>query len=684
MSIDYEQGLEQLKQYLRGTAWEHEFSVYEARLRENLDREQRYGTNEQIRADRAPIIDQLNRLAMQVNTTFNDLCLNRQTLPEQTPTNIWNVPYPRNPLFTGREAELHAIETALSEGQQATIVQTQAISGLGGIGKTQLALEYAYRHRAEYRYVFWALADTRDTLNAAYSEIANQLNLPERQQREQHRVVEAVKNWLATHQDWLLILDNADDLQMVRDFLPTSAPGHILLTTRAHAMGRLAERIEIKKLEEEEGISFLLRRSTLLHKNAPLKMLDTSTHETARQIVRELDGLPLALDQTGAYIEETNCSLQDYLKLYRTQRTGLLRLRGGLIADHPEPVATTWQLAFDRIEASNAGAADLLRLCAFLAPDDIPETIIGQGMTELTPPLQQLAGNSLQLNAALAALQAYSLVTRHPDTHTLDVHRLVQAVLRDAMPKKAERAWAERAVRLMEQIFPWPEVANWEVCRQLLPHAQVCAAIIKSWQMELYEGASLLNKVGWYLKDRAEYNEAQEYSEQALAILGVVSGSQHLDTAIGLNNLAVVYQVQGKYAEAEDTHQQALAIWRAVLGEQHPDTAHSLEGLAIFYRAQEKYEQAEALYQQALAIYQTLLGDGHPDTARCLFNIAALYQKQKKYPDALTLFERALAIWLEKLGPEYPYTKKAQRNVEKTLQAMKRNAGEQGTDAEQT
>jgi hypothetical protein len=243
---------------------------------------------------------------------------------------------------------------------------------------------------------------------------------------------------------------------MVRDFLPTSFPGHVVFTTRAHAMGRLAERIEVKKLGEEEGCCFLLRRSARLGKDAPLEMLDAATGEAARQIVRELDGLPLALDQAGAYIEEVNCSLHDYLSLYQTQRTELLLLRGGLVPDHPEPVTTTWRLAFERIEASNAGAADLLRLCAFLAPDEIPEAIIGTDGPELTPPLQQLTESSFQLNAALAALQASSLITRHADTQTLDVHRLVQAVLRDALSKEDERAWAERAVQVMAHLFPCP------------------------------------------------------------------------------------------------------------------------------------------------------------------------------------------------------------------------------------
>ncbi|MGH2481131.1 MAG: AAA family ATPase, partial [Ktedonobacteraceae bacterium] len=146
---------------------------------------------------------------------------------------------------------------ALSEGQNAAIAQ--AISGLGGLGKTQLALEYAYRHRDEYRYIFWTLADTHSTLSAEYSKIAELLDLPGKNQAEQRYIVEAVKSWLEKNSGWLLILDNADDLELLSAFLPTTPPGQLLLTTRAHAMGRLARRIEIKKLIDEEGSHFLLQ-----------------------------------------------------------------------------------------------------------------------------------------------------------------------------------------------------------------------------------------------------------------------------------------------------------------------------------------------------------------------------------------------------------------------------------------
>jgi tetratricopeptide (TPR) repeat protein len=567
---------------------------------------------------------------------------------------IWTVPYPQNTLFTGREAELEAIETTLRQGKNAAIGQTQAISGLGGIGKTQIALEYAYRHRQDYRSIFWVLADTRDTLSADYSKIAELLDLPGKNQPELHYIIQEVKRWLENNQDWLLILDNADDLSIIPAFLPPStAPGHVLLTTRSQSLGRLAERIEARKLDTEEGVAFLLQRSGCLNKRAVPEAIDPKEHEAARQIVRELGGLPLALDQAGAYIEDTSCGFQGYLVLYRKEHKELLKVRGGHVADHPDSVTQTVQIALKKIATLNPSAADLLRLCAFLAPEDIPELVIERGEAEFTGPLKQLARKPLKLNTAIADLQKYSLISRNAAAKTLTVHRVVQMVLKDTMTKNTEQAWATRTVRIMRRIFPWPEVEVWEVCRQLLPHAQECVAQIERWQMETRESGLLLNSVGSYLLGRAEYSEAQKYYAKALVIDQKVFGKGHLNTAASLDNLAIAYREQGKYEQAEILHKQALAISRKALGDEHLDTAKSLNNLAGTYREQGKYEQAEILHKQALAIRRKALGDEHLDTAKSLNNLASTYREQGKYEQAEILHKQALAIRRKAFGDEH-------------------------------
>jgi NB-ARC domain len=311
--------------------------------------------------------------------------------------------------------------------------------------------------------------------------IAHLLNLPVQQEQEQPRIVDAVKRWLQEHSGWLLILDNADDLTMVRDFLPSADKGHILLTTRAQAMGRNARRIELERMEPEEGALFLLHRATILDPDAPLNAASKTDREAAREISMAMDGLPLALDQAGAFIEETQSSLSDYLQFYHTRQD------------------------------------ELLRLCAFLDPDLIQEEIITRGASELGSVLQPVATDSIKLNEAMGALLAYSLVRRNPD-HTLTVHRLVQAVLKHGMNKSTQRRWAERAVRAVNLAFPEVEYENWLACQSYIPHVLACAALIEEWEMALPEAAQLLNNAGYYLKESAQYEQAEPLLQRARAI----------------------------------------------------------------------------------------------------------------------------------------------------------------------
>src|SRR3989440_6562691 len=359
--------------------------------------------------------------------------LDRPVFPGSLPP-IWNIPYPQNPLFTGRDDLLTKLAATLRAGQPTALSQPHAISGLGGIGKTQLALEHAYRSRQDYQVVLWAQAETREALTSSFQAIAALLGLSEQEAPESARVITAVKDWLRTHTDWLLILDNADDLKLAHEFLPPSVSGHVLLTTRAQATGRFARRLEIEILPTEQGALFLLRRAGLLAPDAIVEQAPAHERDQACAICEELGGLPLALDQAGAYIEATGCSLADYQRLFQSRRAELLAEHHGLINDHPRSVATTWSLSFAQVEQKNPAAADLLRLCAFLAPDAIPETIITQGASHLGPQLAPVGTDAYLLNQAIAALRAYSLVQREASSEggfLLSVHRLVQAVLKD-------------------------------------------------------------------------------------------------------------------------------------------------------------------------------------------------------------------------------------------------------------
>src|SRR6266702_5965326 len=407
----------------------------------------------------------------------------RPTFPGALPA-VWNIPYPRNPYFTGREELLRRLAASLRAGETVGISQPQAVSGLGGVGKTQLALEYAYRYYQDYEAVLWTRADTQEALISGFVVFASLLQLPEQEERDQLKIVHAVKHWLTSHTRWLVLLDNADDLAQVRDFLPPAGRGHTLLTTRAASMGRLAQRLEVDTLDVEPGALLLLHRAERLAPDAPLEKAEASERTIALSITQELGGLPLALDQAGAYIEETHCSLADYLHLYRTQRVDLLAARGGLVPDHPEPVATTWSLSFTQVQARSPAAADLLRVCAFLHPDAIPEELITEGAAKLGSELQAVAQRPLALNQAIGVLLSYSLLKRQPEAHLLSMHRLVQAVLKDGMDASTSHGWGERVVQAVDQALPaeveYREYARYERC---LPHAQECAQLIEQEQI---------------------------------------------------------------------------------------------------------------------------------------------------------------------------------------------------------
>ena len=566
----------------------------------------------------------------------------------------WNVPYSRNPFFIGREVILTRLATALKIESTMALTQPQAISGLGGIGKTQVAVEYAYRSRANYNAVLWARADIRENVIADFVAIAGLLKLPEKDEQDQMSVVQAVKQWLNTHEKWLLILDNADELSMVREFLPHLQSGHVLLTTRAQAMGGLAHRIEVDRMEVEVGALFLLRRAGLLALDAPLEQAVIADREAAFEFTREVDGLPLALDQAGAYIEETPSSVHDYLRLYRQQRKALLARRGGLVADHPAAVATTWSLSFKQVEQRNLEAADLLRVCAFLHPDAISEEIIRKGALHLGLKLALLATDDLALNEAISALYAYSLVHRDLSNKTLSLHRLVQAVLKDTMSEQVQRLWVERVTRAIEGAFPEVEFNTWEFCEGLVPHIQVIANELDRLGIDMVEAATLFHNTGWYLNERARYEQAEAFYLRALALREKTLGPEHSDTATTLHFLAHYYEDQGKYEQAEAYHQRELDIREKVFGLEHPQVAQSLHCMAKLYRERGKYEQAETSYQRALAIREKVFGTEHPDTANTLHSLANFYNKRGKYEQAETSYQRALNIQEKTLGSEHP------------------------------
>ena len=567
---------------------------------------------------------------------------------------IWNMPNSRNPFFTGREDLLKQLLERLSTAHAASLTQAQALYGLGGIGKTQTATEFVFRYADYYSHVFWLRADTRETLLADVVALAQLLDLPEPPKDEQYqaRVVAAVKRWLTNNENWLLILDNADDLRMAQEFLPTKRRGYILFTTRAQAAGQIAASIEVEKLTLEEGTLLLLRASKRLEPGMTLAQARAEDRAVAEEIAREMDGLPLALVQAAAFIDETGCSLAHYRRLYAAHRKELLGRRGNLMLDYSETVTTTWSLSFEQIEQQSPAAAIVLRVCAFLAADAIPEELLERGLAELSAIPGAEGLDALELDEALAVLRRYSLLLRNSESHMLNMHRLVQTVLKESMDEQTRRQWAERTVRIVNAAFPEVDYRKDSSHQYYLPHVHECAALINEHHLYFAEAARLLYQAGSFLYFRGFYLQSQSFHRLALDIREKVFGSDHPDVADSLNDLAKLARIHNDFEQAERFYQQALAIREKTLGPTHFATATSLNNLSVLYRNQGNYERAEPLLQQALSIYDKLLGPEDRNTLMACLNLAKLYLEQYKYKQAEEFLQQVLTTSKRVLEPE--------------------------------
>lgn len=560
---------------------------------------------------------------------------------------LWNVPHRRNVLFTGREKELAEIHAAIQRRGSA------ALSGLGGLGKTQTAVEYASRHRENYSAIFWAGAGSRAALLAGFASIAATLQLPSAPAQDQEVAATEVKRWLEETPGWLFILDNADDPALVQPFLPQEGKGHLLFTTRTRSVAALAELVRVSYMKSGEGALLLLRRANVIQKEGLLANASDTDRCAAEALSDSLGGLPLAIDQAGAFIEEMRLDVSEYADLYAAGKASLLAKRG-MIGDH-EPVTVTFSLALEKVAGKSAAAADLIRFCAFLAPDAIPEEIfVGADCTALGENLAAAAENKLRFTEAIGEACRFSLLDRDPANHLLNVHRLVQVVIKAGMSLAEQKVWAERSVRAVERAFPNVEYANWGLCQKLTAQARACASLIDEWSFGFVEAARLLNEVAIYLKERALFTEAESLCRQSLAIYEKALGPDHPHVATGLNNLAGLYTSQGKYAEAEPLHRRSMAMFEYSLGADHPNVATSLNNLAAFFESRGNYAEAEPLYRRSLAIREKALGAEHPDVATSLNNLAGLSWAQGKYAEAEPLCLRSLAIREKTLRPDHP------------------------------
>jgi tetratricopeptide (TPR) repeat protein len=574
--------------------------------------------------------------------------------------------------------------------------------------KSQLAIHYAHsiRDANPHTFVFWVHASTRARFEEAYRDIADRLQLPGRSDPKAN-VLRLVRNWLQDEANgtWLLILDNADDVNVfyhkqahasdqsvspltsLAEYVPQCRNGSILITSRnKDAAARLAggyTRVKgVSALGEDQALH-LLRN----------KLHDASGSEGAVELLLMLDYLPLAITQAAAYINQRapRVTIQDYLNEFRRSiKNGeslLNRDAGDLRRDRSasNSVVTTWQLTFECVRKERRSAADLLLLMCLFNPQAIPEFALRSHDRDMRTSIRRVTYKFLvpqylkdrhsgdgekAFEDDVAVLQAYSLVSATAEKEVLKMHPLVQhcTIAWLSSARQAER-YRMAFVDLIKREFLSQKIDDWEECKQLVPHMDT-----------FYPGepgdnsfdrwVSLTMDVGGLLREKGRYNEAVIPYRRALEGYEKELGVRHPATLTRVSNLAGVLQAQGRYEEAEKLNRRALEGYEKELGVHHPHTLTSVNNLASVLRDQGKYEEAEKLNRRALEGYEKELGVHHPHTLTSVNDLASVLRAQGKYEEAEKLNRRALEGREKELGGRHLHTLTSVNSLALVLQAQ--------------
>jgi hypothetical protein len=512
---------------------------------------------------------------------------------------VWNVPA-RNPGFTGRDGLLVAVREALLGGNRTVV---QALHGMGGVGKTQLAIEYAHRFGGSYDLVWWINAEEAGLIGGQVAELAAELGraVPGEDIESAKRAVLAQ---LRQRDQWLLVFDNAANAEDVAGWLP-GGTGHVLITSRATGWTEIAVPVPVDVLARVESVAILTSRVPGL------------AEEDADRIAAALGDLPLGLAQTAGYMIQTGLPAAECLELLEAQAGQIMN--EGRPSSYPRSLATVTQLAYDRLRAGDPASAQVLEICAFLAPEPVPADWFPKAAAVLPEPLAAKAADPVTWRHVLGLLGKHALA--RIDQNALVVHRLTHAIVRGLLPPDQVAATQAAAWALLAANHPgdgtlpstWPEWAR------LVPHLLALDVAVAT----THKLRELVNAAAWYLAKRGDargaYDLAHRLYEQCRGQLGP-DDSWMLAAA---STLAEALRRLGRYQDACDLDQDNLERKRRLRGIDDPGTLASANNLAVDLRMLGEFERARELDEDTLARRRRVLGEDHPDTQRSARNLAA-------------------------------------------------------------
>lgn len=562
--------------------------------------------------------------------------------------------------FTGREEELSRLRAALKEGVRAALLP-QALYGLGGVGKTQLALEYVRRYAGDYELVRWVQAEQPAVVRGSLAALAPRLGIQNADARTAvDQVIAALESGRPVKR-WLLVFDNAGSPEEVERYLPYMAGvpdglGHVIVTSRNSGWADSVPSLRVDVFPRGESVEFLRRRAPGI-----------SDTEAARMALA-LGDLPLALEQAAAMKVKSGLTVDEYLDLLETQGARVRR-ENASTAPGTQSVAAVWKVSMRDLQERNPGALELLRLLAFFGPDPVQQSFLHDArLLGFPEPLASLLRDRIARGRAIAETGRYSLLTT--DVGTVQLHRLLRSVLQDELT--AEEA-AEMRFRVHQALVAHdpgdPQAgSNWEKYQDLLPHIRPSGML----ESDDQEARWTVLNVARYLFAKGDFQSSIELCQEIVRTWTARLGEDHLQTLGANRRLAAALWAQGSYAEARELNRTTLERLRRTVGEDHEESL-ALAGLvASDLRATGEFRASMELDRNVFEHSVRLYGRDDPASLISGHNYSVSLRLNGRFAEAYELDRKTNEIYLRSLGPASQLTLLAVNNVARDLRELGR------------